>query len=215
MEIITDYDKLSERAEEIDTRKENSLLREIIIKLKQTIKENNLPGLSAPQIGYNKRVFCINFKGDVRTFINPVITEIKGLEMSKEECPSLPGRLFIRPRHNKVSAIYQTPLGKTESRTFIGLAARLFQHEIDHLDGLLLSDIGLEIDEAFESATDDERAEVIKMYLESLDIKQKGLEKDIEETPELKQVSDAIKFMEGVQKGEIKLVKHDENTAEE
>lgn len=210
MEIIKDYDALGERAEEIDTRKENALLREIILALKKAIKENNMPGLSAPQLGYNKRIFCINFKGDVRTFVNPVITEIKGLEMSKEQCSSIPDKTFIRPRHTKVSAIYQTPLGKTESRTFIGLAAKLFQHEIDHLDGLLLSDVGLEIDDDFEKATDDERAEIIKMYLESLDIKQKEVEKEIEETPELKQVSDAIKFMEGVSKGEIKLAKPEE-----
>lgn len=215
MEIITDFEALSNRADEIDTRKENALVREIVVKLKETIREHNLAGLSAPQIGYDKRIICINFKGDIRTFVNPIIVNVEGLEMSRETCSSLPGKTFIRPRHNKIAIMSQTPLGKTESRTLIGLAAKVFQHEVDHLDGLLLSDVGLEIDDDFDKATTEEKAEIIKAYLDSLDIRQKGLEQEIQEDKDLKQMSDAINFMTGVQKGEIKLVKHDENTAEE
>jgi hypothetical protein len=73
--------------------------------------------------------------------------------------------------------MYQTPLGKIESKQFMGAAAKVFQHEMDHLDGLLLSDIGLEIDELFDNATEEERMEVINMYLDSLDIKQKEIDK--------------------------------------
>jgi hypothetical protein len=86
-----------------------------------------------------------------------------------------------------------------------GLAANVFQHELDHLDGLTLADIGLEIDEAFDNATEEERNEVINSYLESLDLKQKNLDKEIDEDPELKQTKDAIEFMEKVQKGEIEV----------
>ena len=96
-------------------------------------------------------------------------------------------------------------LGKTESRKIVGLAAYVFQHELDHLDGLTLADIGLEVGEDFDKATDEERNEVINAYLDSLDIKQKQLEKEIEEDEDLKQTANAIKFMEAVQKGEVKL----------
>ena len=53
--------------------------------------------------------------------------------------------------------------------------------------------------------SEDERAEVIKAYMESLDLKQKEVEKRIEEDEELKKTSDAIDFMEKLQKGEVQL----------
>lgn len=205
-EIITDVEKLSDRCEEIDTKKENALMREIILELKDTLRNTpNAVGLAAPQIGYNKRIFVINFSGDLRSFVNPIITQVKGLTLSREGCLSIPGKEYIRPRHNDINVIYQTPLGKAESRRLIGRAAEVFQHELDHLDGLLLSDVGLEIDENFDKATEDERAEVIKAYMESLDLKQKEVEKRIEEDEELKKTSDAIDFMEKLQKGEVQL----------
>lgn len=210
--IDTDNDNfLNDRADEIDTRKENNLLREITLNLKETIRANKLSALSAPQIGYKKRVFCINFGKDIKTFINPVLTNVKGLEISKEICSSLPGKTYIRPRHNEIMFISQTPLGKTESLKLLGMSAKVFQHQLDHLDGLLLSDVGLEVGDDFLNASKEDQAEVIKMYLESLDIKQKEISKEIQEDEELNQVSKAIDFMSGVAKGDIKLVKRKEN----
>ena len=205
MDIITDVEKLSVRADEVDVRKDNNLVREITIKLKDIIRENNLTSLSAPQIGYDKRIFVINFNGDLRTFINPVLSGVKGFELSREKCSSIPDKTYIRPRHNDIQTIYQTPLGKIESKQFLGVAAKVFQHCLDHLDGLLLSDIGLEIDEMFDNATEEERAAVINMYLDSLDIKQKEIDKEIQSDDELKQLSKGIEFMEKVQKGEVQI----------
>lgn len=207
MDIITDVAKLSIRADEVDVRKDNNSVRDITIKLKNIIRDNKLTGLSAPQIGYDKRIFVINFNGDLRTFINPVITSVKGFELSREKCSSIPDKTFIRPRHNDICVMYQTPLGKIESKQFLGMAAKVFQHHVDHLDGLLLSDIGLEIDDMFDNATEDERMEVINMYLDSLDIKQKEINKEIQSDDELKKISESIEFMEKVQKGEVQIEK--------
>ena len=205
-EIITDLDKLSDRCDEIDVRKENQLMRDIILDLKQTLRENPTGvGLAANQIGYDKRIFIINFNGDLRTFINPVISQVKGFTLNSESCLSLPGKSFIRPRHNEINVIYQTPLGKTESRKIVGLAAYVFQHELDHLDGLTLADIGLEVGEDFDKASEEEKNEVINAYLDSLDIKQKQVEKEIQEDETLKKTSDAINFIEKLQKGKVEL----------
>lgn len=205
-EIITDVNLLSERCEEVDVRKENELVREITLELKNTLREHkDGVGLAASQIGYNKRIFVINFNGDYRTFVNPIITQVKGLTLSKEGCLSLPGKQYLRPRHNDIQVIYQTPLGKTESKKLVGLAAEVFQHEIDHLDGLLLSDVGMEIPENFDSLTDDEKTQLIKEYMESLDLKQKEMKEEIKEDKDLKQMSDAIDFMEGVATGKVQL----------
>ena len=205
-EIITDELELSERAEEVDTITENSLLREIVKVLKRTLaKHEELNALSAPAIGYNKRIFCIRFdKDDIKTFINPVIGAQKGLQLSREKCSSIPDKEFIRVRNNDISVMYQRPTGQIETRQLLGRAAIVFQHEMDHLDGVLLSDIGLEIIPEFDEADEAEQAEVIKEYLDSLDIRLKKLDTEIENDPELKQIKDASRFMEGVYKGEIK-----------
>lgn len=207
---ITDENNniLNDRAEEIDIRKENALMREIILELKDTLRNHKEGvGLAAPQIGYNKRIFVINFSGDLRSFINPIISEVKGFELSKEGCLSIPGKEFIRPRNNEITVLYQTPLGKIESRKLVGKAAIIFQHEIDHLDGLLISDIGFEIDENYEKATEDEKAQIIQRYMDSLDIKKKAVEDEIQNDPELKKQDDAIKFMEALQQGQVQFEK--------
>jgi len=204
MDIVVEEEKLSVRSEEVDVRKDNKLLRKTILDLKKAIKEHNLISLSAIQIGVAKRIFVINFNGDLRTFINPIITQVKGFELSKETCASIPEKRFIRPRHNDITVVYQTPLGKIESRKIFGMSATVFQHSVDHLDGLLISDIGLEIDKNFEQASEDEQQEVIKMYLDSLDIKQKEISAIVQENKDLKQMAEAIDFIEKVQKGEIK-----------
>lgn len=197
--------EISTRAIEIDVRTEGNLQREITSALKKTIEKNNLTALSAPAIGYNKRIFCIKFKEEIKTFINPLISNSKGIQLSREKCTSIPGREFIVPRNNDITVIYQRPMGQVESRQLVGLSAFIFQHEMQHLDGLLLSDFALEIDEDWDNASEEEREEVINAYLESLDLKEKELSKEISEDKELKQVSDAIDFMTSVYKGETKL----------
>lgn len=202
--IITDEALLSERADEVDTIKEMKEARAIIAELKSIIRKKELTSLSAPAIGYRKRIFCVNFSdSEIKTFINPIIVKAEGLVLSDEKCTSIPGKRFILPRNNKVSIMYTSPLGKVESREVSGVAASVIQHEIHHLDGILISDIGLEVDEMFDNATQEEREQVIGMYLDSLDIKQKELDKQIEEDADLKQIADATKFMEKVQSGEV------------
>ena len=197
--------ELSQRAIEIDIKTENKLMREIISALKHTIELNDIVSLSAPAIGYDKRIFCIKFDTDIKTFINPVIIQSKGIQLSREICTSIPNKTFIRPRNNDITVIYQKPSGPSESRQLVGLSAIVFQHELDHLEGLLLSDIGLEIDKDFDEASEEEREEVINYYLDSLDLKRKELTEEIESNEELKQLNDGIKFMESVYKGETQI----------
>lgn len=207
-DIITDYDKLSERAEEFDLTKKNSDVQTIIAKLKKIIRsDNSIVALSAPQISYNKRIICMNFNGDVRTFINPIIEDVKGLCLSKEQCHSIPDKTYIRIRHPEIKVTFQTPLAKIESVKLVGMAANVMQHHIDHLEGILLSDIGFEIDEQWDNASEEERQEVIDYYIDSLDIKASELNKDIADNTDVKQLSDAIKFLKSVNEGKTKIEK--------
>lgn len=205
-EIVTDYDKLSERCDEVDVSKKNTEIQNIVLDLKATIRaHSDMTALSAIQIGYDKRVLVINFNGDLRTFINPIITASQGLQLSRERCHSIPNKEFIRVRSTKVSVMYQTPLGKAESVELMGLAAIIMQHHIDHLDGLLLSDVGFEIDEEFDKASEEEQNEVIQYYLDSLDIKQKEIELAIENDEDAKRMKDAVRFIQSVNSGKTKI----------
>lgn len=207
-EIITDETLLSEWSVEIDPKKEGKLSQEIVLALKATMRENNLQSLSAPQIGYNKRIVCLRFgNNDYRTFINPVIENNSNITMSREKCSSIPGKEYIIPRFTKLKFFFVTPLGKIESATLVGRAAQVFQHSLDHLNGMLVSDIGLEIDYMFDEATDEEREEILKMYMESLDMRQKELQKEIDEDTELKSITDAVEFINSVNDGSTVLEK--------
>lgn len=201
-DIITDEQALSEWSVELDTRKDGKLTQEIVLALKETMRSNGLQSLTAPQIGYNKRVVCLRFgKNDYRTFINPAIENNSGITMSRERCSSIPDKEFIIPRFGKIKFWFVTPLGKVESATLVGKAAYVFQHALDHLNGMLVSDIGLEIDELFDQATEEEREEVLRMYTESLDLKLKELNKEIEQEQDLRDINDAVRFMNSVKDG--------------
>lgn len=206
IEKIEDEIKLGERSTEIDTKNQATELREIVKALKDTMREKGLKSLSAPAIGYQRRIFCIDYSDlEIKTYINPVIANAKGIELSCETCTSIPGVRYTRPRNNDITVIYQSPTGKIEQRQLIGLAAIVFQHELDHLDGILLKDIGVEIPDDYDNWSDEQKEEFAKDYLDSLDLLTKEVQKEIENDPELKQIQDAADFMAGVYKGEIQL----------
>lgn len=205
-EIITDPVKLGSRATEVSVIADNKELRDTVAALKRTLsKRDDLKALSAPAIGVDMRVFCIKYnKNEITTYVNPVIVNQSGLSLSRESCSSIPDKEFIRIRNNDITVAYQTPRGIIENKRLVGMAAYVFQHEVDHLDGILLDDIGFEVWEDFDNATEEERQEVISEYITSLDIKRDEINTEIEQDPELKQIKDAVRFMTGVYTGEIK-----------
>jgi peptide deformylase len=207
-EIITDIDKLWEFAEVINPAADGELMQEIILSLKATMRANNLMSLSAPQIGYNKQVFCIKFgKNDYRTFLNPMIENVVSstYHFARETCPSVPGKTFIIPRFGTIQMCFVTPMGEYKTTRLMGVAAEVAQHCIDLLNGNPIVNIGLEIDEDFDNATDDERAEILKMYVESLDLRSKKLREEINADEELKQIEDASNFIQAVNNGEVQI----------
>lgn len=200
---IENEQKLSLRCDEVNTKIEMQEARKVVKQLKDTIDANNLVALSAPSIGVNKRIFCIKFKDEIKTFINPILCSTEGIMLSTETCSAFPGKKFIRPRNSKIAFMYQRPTGQIESREVAGLTACIVQHEFDHIDGILLSDIGLEIDKDFEDADEATRSEIINDYLTSLDIRQKEMNELVEKDPDSKQLKDGIEFMNAIAKGEV------------
>jgi peptide deformylase len=206
--ISKDLSKLSQRSDEIDMKNEYAKITDIVRDLKDTIRANkNLTSLSAPQLNHFDRVFCINFNGDLRTFINPVITKTEGFKFVREKSPSIPDKEFIVPRNDVIYAVYQKGDGIPESNKFEGLASEIFQHQLDMLDGVLISDFGLEILPEFDSATDEEKEELLKEYMKFLRSENEKLNQEIENDPDLKKISEGAKFFNAVARGEVELEK--------
>jgi peptide deformylase len=103
-------------------------------------------GLAGPQAGLGRRIVVANLsadpknKEDEQVFINPEIVDRSGKLLEEEGCLSLPGMAAQVPRAEKVLVRYKDLTGKTIEREAEMLESRLFQHEIDHLDGILIVD---------------------------------------------------------------------------
>jgi peptide deformylase len=98
-------------------------------------------GLSANQIGVLKRVFVFENEGEIEAVINPRILSRSGeKEEDVEGCLSLPGIGVPVARHLSVEVEYYDIHGKRRVMKAEGWLARVFQHEIDHLDGKLILD---------------------------------------------------------------------------
>ena len=205
-ELTEEEITLGERSEEVDVRVQNREVRKIVAAIKAVMREKNLVCLSAPELGFAKRIFCIKFDGDIKAFVNPIIVSPTGLQLSRETCCCLPGLEYILPRNNDITIFYQKVTGEAETRRLVGMAAFVFQHAMNHLDGALISDFGAKVPENFDNFTDEEKEAFIAEYLDELDIKKKKLQEEYETDKEFKQLKDGIDFMESVVKGETKLV---------
>ena len=123
-------------------------VRDLVRDMKETMLSLNGIGLSAPQVGVNLRVIVIQLMnagklvGPVQEMINPVITNYSEEMVEYEEgCLSIPGEYIKIERPRTIDIKFQDLKGKYKKWYLKGLEARVVQHEIDHLDGKLMSDI--------------------------------------------------------------------------
>lgn len=100
-------------------------------------------GLAAPQVGVSKRVLiaCPTAKkGEEHVIVNPEIYETSGSEFGQEGCLSFPGVNAEVLRAKKIKVRYQDRHGKHHDSEITDFFARVIQHEMDHLEGILLID---------------------------------------------------------------------------
>jgi len=118
-------------------------LPDLIAAMRRLMGRNNGVGLAAPQLGDDRRLVVIEPPGAGRALVmlNPEISDVSADLVSFEEgCLSFPGlyRDVIRP--GKVTLKWTDPDGGDRAVTDGGMLARIAQHEIDHLDGILFVD---------------------------------------------------------------------------
>jgi peptide deformylase len=117
-------------------------LKELIADMWETMYSAKGVGLAAPQIGTRKRISVIDISvGEDETkklvIINPEIAFREGKQVGEEGCLSIPGFREPVARSNKVTVRAQNEKGEAIELTGEELLARAFEHEIDHLNGIL------------------------------------------------------------------------------
>ena len=142
LQVIFDGDpKL--RKESKPVAKITPKVRKLVEDMFETMYADNGIGLAAPQIAINQRIIVI----DIQTrrikpvaMINPEIIDSSGVQESLEGCLSCPGLSANVKRSEKVVVQGLDPNGRKTTVEAEGLLAVVFQHEIDHLDGILFLD---------------------------------------------------------------------------
>ncbi|MEK7665474.1 MAG: peptide deformylase [Patescibacteria group bacterium] len=98
-------------------------------------------GIASPQVGTNKRIIVVDHDGERRVYVNPRITSTSSRTVEFEEgCLSVPNVWGIVRRFKKVHVKALDRKGKKIELKVAGFDAIIFQHEIDHLDGILFID---------------------------------------------------------------------------
>ncbi|NLH45587.1 MAG: peptide deformylase [Acholeplasmataceae bacterium] len=121
-------------------KKVNRKIMDLIRDMADTMYHANGVGLAAPQVGISKRVITIDIGSGLISLINPEIVEQKGNQTDIEGCLSIPGIVgeVIRPNWVRIRSLNEK--GEQVELEGMGLLARAFCHEIDHLDGILFID---------------------------------------------------------------------------
>lgn len=137
--IITYPSPILKKKTEVIKDPKDPKIKELIFDMLETLE--NTPegaGLAAPQVGSSVRLCVIKFEGRIHILINPKIKS-KSLrkEVLDEGCLSFPGKFLPIKRHKKVTVKAVGRNGEKIELKAEGILSRAFQHEIDHLDGIL------------------------------------------------------------------------------
>ena len=124
-------------------------LKRLIDDMVETMRQAPGVGLAAPQVDVGERVIVVELPADkeqgtpaeLYTLVNPEIVKTsREVEEAEEGCLSIPGYLGEVPRHTMVVVRGQDAYGRPQRVRARNYLARIFQHEIDHLDGVLFID---------------------------------------------------------------------------
>ena len=119
----------------------DSRLHTLLDDMRETLIESGGVGLAAPQVGILRRVVLVDTGEEILELINPTLVETDGEQEGPEGCLSVPGKygLVKRPFYARVRA--QDREGNWYEAEGEELIARCFCHELDHLDGILYTQI--------------------------------------------------------------------------
>ena len=116
-------------------------LHQLLKDMRDTLLDSGGVGLAAPQVGILRRVVLVDTGEEILELINPSLVETDGEQVGPEGCLSVPGKygLVKRPYYAKVRA--QDRYGDWFEAEGEELIARCFCHELDHLDGIIYTEV--------------------------------------------------------------------------
>ena len=119
----------------------NGRLHKLLDDMRETLAEANGVGLAAPQVGILRRVVIVDVGDEILELVNPTLLETDGEQEGAEGCLSVPGKygLVKRPYYAKVRA--QDRYGDWFEAEGEEIIARCFCHELDHLDGIVYTEV--------------------------------------------------------------------------
>ena len=119
----------------------DSKLHKLLDDMQDTLIESNGVGLAAPQVGILRRVVTVDLGDEILELVNPTLVETDGEQVGAEGCLSVPGKygLVKRPAYAKVRA--QDRDGEWFEVEGEEIIARCFCHELDHLDGIVYTEV--------------------------------------------------------------------------
>ncbi|WP_048602554.1 peptide deformylase [Rubeoparvulum massiliense] len=132
--------KIAKQVTKFDER-----LHRLLDDMAETMYDANGVGLAAPQVAISKRVIVIDTGDGLIECVNPEIIEKKGEQFGPEGCLSIPGINGDVRRAQYVKVRAQNRFGEEIEIEGEDLLARAFQHEIDHLNGVLFTDLAEQI----------------------------------------------------------------------
>jgi len=116
-------------------------IQKLIKDMVETLRKAQGLGLAAPQVGKSIRLCVVEFEGKLYILANPkIINFSKNKSLLEEGCLSLPGKFLPIARPEKVKVMHLDEKGKRSKIKAEGILARVIQHEIDHLNGILIID---------------------------------------------------------------------------
>ena len=131
-------------------------LHKLLDDMHETLEDSGGVGLAAPQVGILRRVVLVDNGEEILELVNPTLVETDGEQVGAEGCLSVPGKygLVKRPYYAKVRA--QDRNGEWFEAEGEELIGRCFCHELDHLDGILYTQVMDRFLTEEELAADDE-----------------------------------------------------------
>ena len=116
-------------------------LHKLLDDMRETLLDSGGVGLAAPQVGILRRVVTVDVGDEILELVNPTLVETDGEQVGPEGCLSVPGRygLVKRPYYAKVRA--QDRFGEWFEAEGEELIGRCFCHELDHLDGIIYTEV--------------------------------------------------------------------------
>ena len=215
MEIITDLEKLQVAAEPLEFLTEKGIEKEEGEKMTGELKafldkDRTIVTIAAPQLGINKRIFCMRFQDTIKTFINPVITKKAKYIIQPETFSSMPGKEILISRPEEITVVYYTDEFKYEENKLLGIAARVFDQSCQLLDGVTPDILGVvtDIDEvgSLWDASEEEMKQLKDMYSQIVQKRLEALKAKVDADPELKKKYNEFLFTEKVINGDAAIV---------